>query len=355
VHTCADGAEAIRCLAEEAFDAIVTDIQMPAMGGLDLLRAIRARDLDVPVILMTGAPDLEGVRTAIDHGALMYLVKPVDSKQFASTVERAVRLGKIARLKRAAIESHRSGENLLGDLASATASFDSALRSLWMAAQPIVSWSRRKVVAYELLVRTEEKALRNPLDLIHTAERLDRQRELSRTIRIASAEVIASRSDDTRFFVNLHPRDLEDDDLLTDQDPLTRHASRVVLEVTEREPLGGLRSLDETLLRLRERGYSIALDDLGAGYAGLSSFVRLSPEVVKIDMSLVRDVHRMPTAQRLVAGLVGLARDIGIELVAEGVETPEEREALVELGADLLQGYLLARPGRPFPECVLTR
>jgi EAL domain-containing protein (putative c-di-GMP-specific phosphodiesterase class I) len=96
-------------------------------------------------------------------------------------------------------------------------------------------------------------------------------------------------------------------------------------------------------------GYSIAVDDLGAGYAGLTSFALLEPEIVKLDMTLVRDVHLNSTKQKLVRSMTQLAHDMGMMVVGEGVETVEERDAIVHLGCDLLQGFLFAKPSVAFP------
>jgi len=71
--------------------------------------------------------------------------------------------------------------------------------------------------------------------------------------------------------------------------------------------------------------------------------------VVKVDMSLIRGLDSSPTKQKLLRSIVGLCRDLEIKMIAEGIETPEERDTLVLLGGDLCQGYLFARPGRPFP------
>jgi EAL domain-containing protein (putative c-di-GMP-specific phosphodiesterase class I) len=101
---------------------------------------------------------------------------------------------------------------------------------------------------------------------------------------------------------------------------------------------------------LRERGFRIAVDDLGAGYAGLTSFALLEPEIVKVDMTLVRDIDRSPVKRKLVRSMAALCRDMGLLIVSEGVETIAEHETLMELGCDLFQGYLFARPGRDFPE-----
>jgi EAL domain-containing protein (putative c-di-GMP-specific phosphodiesterase class I) len=92
----------------------------------------------------------------------------------------------------------------------------------------------------------------------------------------------------------------------------------------------------------------VAVDDLGAGYAGLTSFAMLSPEVVKIDMSLVRGIDQNPVTQRIIRSVVTLCRDMRVNLVAEGVETAAERDTLLALGCDLLQGYFFGRPAPTF-------
>jgi EAL domain-containing protein (putative c-di-GMP-specific phosphodiesterase class I) len=98
--------------------------------------------------------------------------------------------------------------------------------------------------------------------------------------------------------------------------------------------------------QLRDLGFRIAVDDLGAGYAGLTSFAQLEPDIVKLDMSLVRDIHLKPTRRALVLGLLSACRSLGVDVVAEGIENAEECEVLVESGVELLQGYFFGRPNR---------
>lgn len=97
---------------------------------------------------------------------------------------------------------------------------------------------------------------------------------------------------------------------------------------------------------LRELGYRIAIDDLGTGTAGLSVFAQLEPDMVKLDMTLVRDVDKQPTKERVIRSMAGLCRSLNIVVVTAGVETARERDALVAAGCDLLQGYLFGSPGR---------
>jgi EAL domain-containing protein (putative c-di-GMP-specific phosphodiesterase class I) len=122
-----------------------------------------------------------------------------------------------------------------------------------------------------------------------------------------------------------------------------------VLEITERSSLDEVKDARVRVAALREMGFRIAVDDMGAGYAGLTSFALLEPEIVKLDMSLVRDVHRNVTKQKVIRSMSSLSKDMGMLVVAEGVETADERDALIELGCDLLQGYFFARPGKGFP------
>jgi EAL domain-containing protein (putative c-di-GMP-specific phosphodiesterase class I) len=126
-------------------------------------------------------------------------------------------------------------------------------------------------------------------------------------------------------------------------------ASRVILEVTERATLPTSPLLADRIARLRKLGYRLAVDDIGAGYSGLTSFTELTPEIVKVDMSLVRNVHTSAAKQRTIGALCRLCHEVGTLVVAEGVETLDERDTLVNLGCDLLQGYLLGKPNRILP------
>ena len=125
-------------------------------------------------------------------------------------------------------------------------------------------------------------------------------------------------------------------------------AHQVTLELTERTSLHGAADLRARLDALRSMGFRLAVDDLGAGYAGLSSLAIVAPEVVKIDMSLVRDVDKSASKQEVIRSMTRLASDLGMELIVEGVETAGERDVLASLGCDLMQGYFFARPGPGF-------
>lgn len=346
-----DGAMAMEAIAARPFDVIVSDIRMPNMDGLTLLRAIRGRDLDVPVVFMTGSPSVESAVEALEHGAFHYLTKPVDIAELTRVIARAEQTHRFALVRR---EAAAEGGGPIGDLAGLSARFTSGVEKMWLAMQPVISWTNRTVYAYEALLRTDEPTLRNPLDFIDAAERLGRSTELGRIIRGRIAQEIPSAPADALMFVNLHPSDLVDEELGSKDGVLAPFASRIVLEVTERAALEQVKGLAEGVRRLRALGYRLALDDLGAGYAGLSSFALLEPEVVKVDMSLVRGIHLSPIKQKLFGSFARLCAESGTTIIAEGVEVAEERDCLTQIGGDLYQGYLFARPGRGFPQPALT-
>jgi len=284
----------------------------------------------------------------MEYGALRYLIKPVVPGQLEEVVARAVRLHQMAKVKREALEMFRLEGKHLGDRASLEARLGRAMETLWIAYQPIISWSRRSTFAYEALVRNEEPTLRSPPDLFEAAERLGRLQDLGRAIRDRVARTLDEQPLSALLFINLHAMELDDDSLMASDAPLSRHAAKVVLEVTERAPLEKIRDVTARVAQLRGLGYRIAVDDLGAGYAGLTSFAHLEPEVVKVDMSLIRGIDSSPMKQKLLRSIVSLCRDLGIEIIAEGVETEAERDALVTVGGDLCQGYLFGRPEKPW-------
>jgi EAL domain-containing protein (putative c-di-GMP-specific phosphodiesterase class I) len=349
VITANDGQQAAELLTQLEFDAIVSDISMPGMNGIQLLRRARERDLDVPVLLVTGAPAVETAVEALEYGAFQYLTKPVDAKRFEQAVEKAVQLHRMAVMKREALGLLGSSQALVGDRAGLETSFERALETLWMAYQPIVRASDRTLYGYEALLRSAEPTLPHPGAILDAAERLERLTQLGQAIRSCAATPVAPRADTGHLFVNLHTRDLLDPTLTSPDSPLSKIAGRVVLEITERASLEEIKDIPSRVARLREMGFKIAIDDLGAGYAGLTSFALLEPEIVKLDMTLVRNVHKQSTKQKLIRSMTALCKDMGMMVVGEGVENIEERDALIELGCDLLQGYLFAKPAPPFP------
>jgi EAL domain-containing protein (putative c-di-GMP-specific phosphodiesterase class I) len=154
----------------------------------------------------------------------------------------------------------------------------------------------------------------------------------------------ASRTRGRMFFINLHPEDLLDETLYDPASPLSALAPEIVLELTERSPIEDVPDMTDRVRRLRKLGFRLAIDDLGAGYAGLTSFASLRPDFVKLDRGLVNGLDREPIKRKLVASIADVGREMGITVVAEGIERPAERDAAAELGCDLMQGFLFRSP-----------
>jgi signal transduction histidine kinase/EAL domain-containing protein (putative c-di-GMP-specific phosphodiesterase class I) len=340
----AEGSAALKALDRGGFDVVVSDISMPGMDGITLLRKVRERDLDLPVVLITGEPAVETAVQALEYGALKYLPKPVAINELIETIAQATPLYRLARTKRDALTVLGKTAGEASDRAGLEAAFGSALDSLWIAFQPIIRVADQSAYGYEALLRTSEPAFPHPGALLDAAERLGELRRLGRVIRDKAVEPLFGTPDELALFINLHPEDLLDPFLFDPGSLLARLGSRVVLEITERAALDSIKDARGKIAEARALGFRIAVDDLGAGYAGLSSFALLEPDLVKLDMSLVRDVNDSTMKRKLVGSMASLCKEMGSLIVAEGVETAEERDTLVELGCDLLQGYRFGKP-----------
>lgn len=327
------------------FDCVLSDVNMPELDGYGLVSELRRQDEDLPVLLMTGDPSLDGAVKALDHGAISYISKPFQHESLAAAVARAARRHGVARMRRRQESVARALYE--PDKKDLDARLGLALSRAWMAFQPICDVSSRSVFAYEALLRTDEETLRRTDIFIATAERLGRVHELGRVVRTAVARAAVEAPSDALLFVNVHGLELDDEDLFSPQSPLGKIAHRVVLEITERTGLDEAAGPTRVAM-LRKLGYRIAVDDLGAGYAALGALASLEPEIIKLDMSLVRDLDKQPKKRRVVAAIATLCRELGGKVVAEGVETEAERSVLVDSGIELIQGYLLAKPARGF-------
>lgn len=342
VETADDGEQALAALGRRTFDAVVSDIAMPNLTGVELLQRIRARDSDLPVILLTGRPTIETAIEAVEARALRYLQKPVSTTQIQEAVAAAVQLCRLARWKREALAFLGGRHHPVADRRALEWALEEALEAPWLTAQPIVRARDGSCFGHELLLRPSGTRLSTPTATFEAAERLGRVAEVGRVVRRLAASTPAAPG--TSLFVNLHTLELTDEQLYAAEAPLSRRAGDVVLEITERDSLDSVPDLAGRIRALRALGYRVAVDDLGAGYAALNSFAALQPDVAKLDMDLVRGVDADPYRCKLIAGATTMCRNLGILVVAEGIQTGAERDVLIDLGCDLLQGFAIGRP-----------
>lgn len=218
-------------------------------------------------------------------------------------------------------------------------------KQLGVVYQPIVELRSRKIFAYEALVRARAPEFKNPMELFAAAVTAGVTGELGRVIREMSIEGCP----DHPLFLNVHPAELNEQFIVQPNDPIFRHGGDVFLEITEGVPLSHFELCRSILHEVRGRGIYLVVDDLGAGYSNLKYIADLFPRVVKLDRELVAGLMRDSRLHKLVSGIVVLCRELDAVVVAEGIETPQELEAVIDSGAMFGQGYLLARPAFPPP------
>ena len=341
VLTANSAAEGLDVLRQKAVDVVVSDERMPVMAGSEFLTIVRQEFPDVMRIILTGQASIEATIKAVNEAKVFrFLTKPCPANELAACINEALEAQALAGTVAEPITTNPDS-----DLA---VQLDEALAAATVVYQPIYSMRDHEVFAYEALVRTSHPTIPDPTSLIEVATKLDRQFDLDRRVRDLVACDIPDAPPGVTIFVNLLPESLNDDTLFDDSNPLVVHAESVALEITERASLDSIGNVQSKLDQLRTQGFRLVLDDLGAGYAGLTSFATMQPDVVKFDMELVRDVQLSNTREKLISSMVTLCRELGIKTVAEGVETSDELQRLVELGCDYLQGYAIGKPQEPW-------
>lgn len=212
--------------------------------------------------------------------------------------------------------------------------------------QPIVDLRTRKLFALEALVRCTADGLSSPPLLFEHAVKHSYCGRLGRAIR----EITVDRCPGVPIFTNVHPDELAQRWLIRPDDPIFSHDTDVYIEITEAVPFSHYEHCVSVLNELRSRGrVHLVIDDLGAGFSNLKRIVDLQPAVVKLDIELVRGIDTEPRQLALVRSIVAMCAEQGARVVAEGIETAPELEAVIDAGVHYGQGYLLARPAFPIP------
>ena len=223
----------------------------------------------------------------------------------------------------------------------------SGLHSLF---QPIISLSERRIVGYEALSRGPSNSpLHSPLALFAVARQAGRLSELEIACRQSACRRFNDQQLPGKLFLNVSPESLLEAahqpgrtlQLLQD---FGIPPSQVVIELTEQTPTDDFELLQTALHHYRAMGFSIALDDLGAGYSSLRLWSELRPDYVKIDRHFIDGIHQDALKREFVGSILQIAKASRAQVIAEGIELPEELAVLTEMGVDLVQGYLLCRP-----------
>lgn len=225
--------------------------------------------------------------------------------------------------------------------------------------QPILDAKTGAIVAYEALLRGRraDGSLMFPGEILTTAADNDLLFQVDRQARESALHCAADHGIDCQLFINFIPTAIYDpahclQSTVSWAKKLGIKPDHIVFEVVETERVGDIEHLKRILDFYRAAGYRVALDDVGSGYASLNLLATLKPDIIKIDMEIVRGIDADPQRQAVFRALVGIARELGIQVLAEGVETADELAYVMAEGADLLQGYLFARPAAVPPQPV---
>jgi EAL domain-containing protein (putative c-di-GMP-specific phosphodiesterase class I)/AmiR/NasT family two-component response regulator len=350
----ADGAVALACRHRP--DVAILDVKMHG-GGPDAARRILAGSPATWIIALSAYEDDASVRQMIAAGARSYVVKGVGASELIAAIYRS--------FDGAATLSDRVAGHLVSELAMRLSLEEPERehhREVGMRIRKILEDPERLAIAYQPIVDLTDgrrtiglEALSrfpdgggDPSCWFRDAELIGLGVELEETAIRRALEPLERIPHDVYVAVNASPTTLmasEFPELFADVDP-----GRLVVEVTEHAPIDDYAMLRERLDELAAAGIRLAVDDAGAGYASLRHILKLRPDVIKLDISLTRNIDEEPLQRALAAALVTFANELGASIVAEGVERSEEVVVLTDLGVRYAQGYHFAKPNLDLDE-----
>lgn len=218
--------------------------------------------------------------------------------------------------------------------------------------QPIISLQHQQIFAYEALIRGPSASpLHSPINLFNTASRHGRLAELDLLCRETAIRRYGEMGMRHKLFINTSPAALLQNDYphgLTLQflEEAGLSAQQVVIELTEQYPIDDYDLMRAATHHYREMGFSIAIDDLGAGYSGLRTWSELKPDFVKLDRHFMQNIHEDRQKRQFVQSMIDIAQSIGCQVIGEGIEVRQEYLAAQGLDMQFAQGYYFGRPSR---------
>lgn len=223
--------------------------------------------------------------------------------------------------------------------------------------QPLLDAEHQQALGYEALSRgPSDSPLHSPIELFHQAKMAQRLADMELLCLRLAIQGFAVQKLTGKLFINLSPSVLLECGVSPIRDACRQHGlatHRVVIELTEHHPVASWQDMTHQVDQLRQAGFLVAIDDLGAGNSGLRLWSELRPDFVKLDHYFAANLDSDTTKRQFVASMLDLATNLGCQLILEGVEQQEEYDALRRLGIRYCQGYLLGKPA-PLPVLLLA-
>ena len=350
VGQAADAEQAISVAGREQPDVALIDVKMPGGGGAIAARGIQRHSPNTRVIALSAFEDRPTVLEMLRAGAVGYLVKGTAADEIVGSIRKVAMGGTSLSVEVVDGIVHelssqlRKEEMEREDRAARADEIHRFLHGegLSMAFQPIVDLESWTVAGYEALARFRSIPLRGPQEWFAEAVTLELGAQLELAAIRQALTVLPSLPDGAYLSINCSHRTAGSPDLLG---VLAAAAGHIVVEITEHEAVDDYERLSHALSALRDHGIRIAIDDAGAGFASLRHTLLLAPDIVKVDISLTRDIDAHRGRRALASALISFADEMGMAIVAEGIETEAELKTLRELGVRFGQGYYLAEPG----------
>ncbi len=351
VGTARDADEAVLVAEHTRPDVALLDLQMPGGGGSRATREIILRSPRTGVLAVSAHGARSAVAEMLRAGALGYVVKGAPIAEIVDAVRRTARgegslSGELAATLGRELDEHLGRRDRVD--AARREQIERVRRALEPGAirpvfQPIVELGGGSIVGYEALARFH-------LDPVEPPDRwfnMARDVGLAEDLEFAAIRAALERFDEIAppayLSLNLSPASVLSGRLTATF--LTFPPERLVVEITEQTPVSDYDALAASLQPFIARGGRLAVDDAGAGFASLRHILRLAPQLIKLDISITRGIDTDHASRAMAAALASFGREMGIALVAEGIETPAERDAVRALGVQFGQGYLFGRPG----------
>jgi EAL domain-containing protein (putative c-di-GMP-specific phosphodiesterase class I) len=334
-------------LREHRPDLVLLDLHMPHVDGLQVLAQIKAHAAGdyLPVLVLTADTTTGARDQALSHGAQDFLTKPFDAVETTLRIANLLETRELhANLRRAGVVPTAPAPEPPADPEVTRRRIQGVLdgNRVTPVYQPIVDLNTRKAVGYEGLSRFYDRRHGGPDrwfdDAFTVGLGVDLEWSAAQTLLPFLDQIPAG----TFLAINLSPATVLH--VIENELCPPENCPNIVIELTERVPIQDYAAVRGALEEMRSQGARLAADDRGSGFAGFRHLVSLAPDIIKLDIGLLREFHFKSGQLAITNALVTFAEDVGAQVIAEGVEEAGELELLQELGVGWAQGYHLGMP-----------